>query len=103
MITVNRKTVPEIGEVPSTDDIVLLVCRGFSGEICRVTVESATMIGQALPEIADAIGYHSHDWEKIGMYNLTRDFEYDMRDRFDETRTESGDLVVMADGAACHK
>ncbi len=90
-------------ETRGVEEMTLFVCKGFSGEISRVTVNSSLMIGQAMPDIADAIGYVSHDWEKIGMYNLTRDFEYDMRDQFFETRTESGDLIVMADGAACHK
>ena len=84
-------------------DLILMVCKGFSGEISRVELSTDLMVGQAVPIIADEIGYVSHDWEKIGIYNLSRDFEYDMRDRFSETRTESGDLVIMADGAGCHK
>lgn len=83
--------------------LTLYICKGFSGEISRITVLPEQMIQQALPDIADQIGYFSNDWEKIGLYNLTRDFEYDMLQRFDETRTESGDMVIMADGAACHK
>jgi hypothetical protein len=85
------------------DELTLFVCKGFSGEISRVTVSPDLFIMQAIPDIADQIGYYSNDWEKIGLYNLTRDFEYDLYERFAQTRTESGDMVVMADGAACHK
>lgn len=86
-----------------TDEMVLYVCKGFSGEISRVVVDRSRSIEETIPDIADQIGYFTTDWEKIGMYNLTRDFEYDLSERFTATRTESGDMVVMADGAACHK
>lgn len=92
-----------MSDTSGSAELSLFICKGFSGEISRVSVDRNLMVGQAMPEIADSIGYVSHDWEKIGMYNLTRDFEYDMRDTFLETKTESGDLIVMADGAACHK
>lgn len=84
-------------------ELTLFVCKGFSGEISRVTLNPDQFVLQAIPDIADQIGYYSHDWEKIGLYNLTRDFEYDLYESFAQTRTESGDMVVMADGAACHK
>ncbi len=89
--------------VDATSTISLLVCKGFSGEIVRASVELDAMVGEALPLIADQIGYFSPDWERIGLYNLTLDYEYRMDDRFGECRTQDGDLVIMADGAACHK
>lgn len=84
-------------------EIVLLVCKAFSGEIVRASVRSDRTIDQLIPEIADQIGYFSPNWEKIGLYNLTRDFEYSPDQVLAETRTRSGDLVIMADGAGCHK
>lgn len=84
-------------------ELTLFICKGFSGEITRVTLSPDQFVLQAIPDIADQIGYYSNDWEKIGLYNLTRDFEYDLYESFAGTRTESGDMVVMADGAACHK
>lgn len=83
--------------------IYLLVCKSFSGEIVRAEVSLGDTVEQALPAIADQIGYYSPDWEKIGLYNMTRDFEYTMDDRFIDSGTENGDLVFMADGTACHK
>ena len=90
-------------EIPETEEIALFICKGFSGEICRVSLNPTLMLEEAIPVIADTISYYSPDWEKIGLYNLTRDFEYQSGMRFSETRTVSGDLVMMADGAACHK
>ena len=94
--------VPLISEDES-ELLILFICKAFSGEIVRARVRPEMTIEEAIPEIADQIGYSSPDWEKIGMYNLTHDFEYDPLKSFAETRTMSGDLVIMADGAACHK
>lgn len=84
-------------------ELVLMVCKGFTGEIVRAVVTAGDTVVRALPLIADQIGYDSPDWENIGLYNLTQDFEYQFTDRFSECGTRSGDLVVMADGQACHK
>ncbi len=84
-------------------EITLLVCKAFTGQIVRARVSLYDTVDQAIPVIADQIEYNSPDWEKIGLYNLTRDFEYDMNRRFIDQGTEDGDLVIMADGAACHK
>jgi hypothetical protein len=89
--------------VQASGELVLMVCKGFTGEIVRAVVSAEDTVVRALPLIADQIGYQSPDWEKIGLYNLTRDFEYHFTDRFCDCGTESGDLVVMADGQACHK
>lgn len=99
--TLNPRPVPQ--ETPTTEELVLYICKGFSGEIARVVVNSGLTLEEAIPEIADRINYFSPDWEKIGLYNLTRDFEYQEGIRLEETRTMNGDLVMMADGAACHK
>lgn len=90
-------------ELSGGDTLVLMVCKAFTGEIVRAVVRADQRIEQAIPEIADQIGYFTPDWEKIGLYNLTRDFEYDLDQVLSETRTQSGDLVIMADGAGCHK
>lgn len=83
--------------------LILMVCKAFSGEIVRAVVRADQTVEQAIPEIADQIGYSTPDWEKIGLYNLTRDFEYEPDQMLSRTRTQSGDLVIMADGAGCHK
>lgn len=83
--------------------LVLFICKSFTGEIVRVSVRADRSPVEAIPDIADQIEYSTPDWEKIGMYNLTRDFEYDLDVPFSDTRTQSGDLVIMADGAGCHK
>lgn len=83
--------------------IHLMICKGFSGEIVRAEVSPYDTVTQALPVIADQIGYYSPDWEKIGLYNLTRDFEYGMEERFIDAGTRPGDLLIMADGQGCHK
>lgn len=83
--------------------ITLMVCKAFSGEIYRVEISPYDTITQALPGIADQIQYYSPDWERIGLYNLTQDFEYLADDRFIDRGTRDGDLVVIADGAAAHR
>ena len=89
--------------VRRSEEFELYICKGFSGEIVRAFVSSELTLEEAIPTIADQIGYFSPDWEKIGLYNLTHDFEYKSGERFSDTRTEHGDLIMMADGAACHK
>lgn len=83
--------------------IDVLVCKGFSGEIVRVRIVLDDMVVVALPSIADQIAYYTPDYEKIGLYNMTRDFEYRMEERFSDRGTRAGDLLIMADGEACHK
>ena len=83
--------------------IPVMICKGFSGEIIRATIATHDVVAEALPEIADQIQYYSPDFEKIGLYNLTQDFEYRMAERFCDHGTHAGDLIVMADGGACHK
>jgi hypothetical protein len=87
----------------SSETLVLMVCKGFTGEIVRAVIPANDTVVQALPTIADQIGYSTPDWEKIGLYNLTQDFEYYFTDRFADCGTRNGDLLVMADGQACHK
>lgn len=86
-----------------SEKIEVFVCKGFSGEIVRASVAPEEVVGVALPSIADQIGYYTADYDKIGLYNMTRDFEYLMTDSFADRRTQSGDLLFMADGQACHK
>ena len=85
------------------ETIEVMVCKGFSGEIVRARVSLQDTVERALPMIADQIGYYSPDYEKIGLYNMTHDFEYHMTDRFCDRDTCAGDLLFMADGQACHK
>ncbi len=87
----------------TSETFVLFVCKAFTGEIVRATVQSEMPVVAAIPHIADQIGYSTPDWEKIGLYNMTHDFEYDLEKSFAQTRTSNGDLVIMADGAGCHK
>ncbi|HVK37305.1 MAG TPA: hypothetical protein VNA88_02140 [Candidatus Kapabacteria bacterium] len=85
------------------ETITLMVCKAFSGEIHRVVISPYDTITQALPVIADQIAYFSPDWERIGLYNLSQDFEYLADDRFVDRGTRDGDLIVIADGAAAHR
>jgi hypothetical protein len=86
-----------------SETIRIMVCKAFSGEIHSVVISPYDTITQALPQIADQIEYYSPDWERIGLYNLSQDFEYLADDRFIDRGTRDGDLVVIADGAAAHK
>lgn len=99
MILDMQRTTPE-SEQERT--IYVMVCKAFSGEIVRVSINLYDTIERALPLIADQALYYSPDWERIGLYNMTRDFEYRMDDRFVDRGTEEGDLLFMADGSAAH-
>ncbi len=92
---------PETGG--AEERIHVMICKGFSGQIVRAEISLGDTVAQALPLIADQIDYYSPDWEKIGLYNLTRDYEYLMDERFVDAGTRAGDLLIIADGQACHK
>ncbi len=102
MPAVDAQVADVAGREP-TATIEVFVCKGFSGEIVRATIAVDDTVERALPLIADQIHYYSPDYEKIGLYNMTRDFEYLATDRFIDRGTREGDLLFMADGAACHK
>lgn len=85
------------------ETIEVMVCKGFSGEIVVARIALDDTVETALPLIADQIGYYSADYEKIGLYNMTGDYEYLMADSFRQRDTHAGDLLFMADGQACHK
>src|SRR5687767_4397327 len=92
-----RVHAPAAGEPVPTDDagrLSIMVCKAFSGEIYRVNVSMYETVNEALPVIADTIAYYSPDWERIGLYNLSQDFEYLADDRFIDRGTRDGDLVV---------
>lgn len=99
----NENSVDHIIVEPDVEIIEVMVCKGFSGEIVRARISLDDRVEEALPQIADQIKYYTPDYEKIGLYNLTRDFEYRMSDCFRERGTVTGDLLFMADGQACHK
>ncbi|MBC8145902.1 MAG: hypothetical protein H7X80_09980 [bacterium] len=90
-------------DADATNRLSLMICKAFSGEIFRINVSMYETVNEALPIIADTIAYYSPDWERIGLYNLSQDFEYLADDRFIDRGTREGDLVVIADGAAAHK
>src|SRR5690606_5404289 len=98
----------DVGELDLTpyeecSTMFLMVCKGFTGQIIRVQVSAFDTVEESLPLIADQLDYYSPDFEKIGLYNMTRDFEYLMHETFIETGTREGDRLFMADGQACHK
>lgn len=81
----------------------VLVCKGFTGQIFRVQISAFDTVEESLPLLAEQVSYPFPDFDKIGLYNMTRDFEYHSHETFIETGTQEGDLLFMADGAACHK
>ena len=91
-----QQSMTESTVLDQVEELVIYVCNGFSGVISRAVVRPELSIIELIPEIADQIGYSSPDWEKIGLYNLTRDFEYDIDDIMVSTATVQGDLIIMA-------
>jgi hypothetical protein len=81
----------------------IFVCRGYSGQIFRLNINENESLEQIIPVIAAGIGFYSSNEERIGLYNLTRDWEYFPRDTLASRGTKAGDLLILADGGACHK
>lgn len=101
----NRPRLAEIDATPFDEcsTMHVLVCKGFTGQIFRVQVSAFDTVEESLPLLAEQVSYPFPDFDNIGLYNMTRDFEYQLHETFIETGTQEGDLLFMADGAACHK
>ena len=81
----------------------VLVCKGYSGQIYRVNVNEHLPVNDVIPVIAASLGFYTSNEERVGMYNLTRDWEYLPQDSLLSRGTNSGDLIILADGGGCHK
>lgn len=96
----------ELREVPDEylDKVIyIMVCKGSTGEVVRAEISLSDTAQQGIYSIADQIDYQTQDPDKIGLFNMTKDYEYKMDERFFERKTEDGDLLFMIDGGACHK
>ena len=56
-----------------------------------------------IPIIAEGIGFYTSNQDRIGMYNLSKDWEYLPQDSLISRGTQQGDLIILADGGTCHK
>lgn len=81
----------------------VFVCKGYSGQIYRVNVNEHLPVNDVIPVIAASLGFYTSNEERVGMYNLTRDWEYLPQDSLLSRGTNSGDLIILADGGGCHK
>ncbi len=81
----------------------VFVCKGFSGQIYRVKIDPEQPVGRQLPQILEQMQFVVPDLERLGIYNLTQDFEYVREKSFTEQRTCECDLLLIADGSVCHK
>ncbi|GAB1430465.1 hypothetical protein MASR2M18_12980 [Ignavibacteria bacterium] len=84
-----------------TTDIFL--CRGFSGQIFRLSVNPHQTVEQLTAVLAPAVGLYAVEYERLGLYNLTRDIEYKTDEIIAERGLSNGDLLILADGGSCHK
>ena len=81
----------------------IFVCKGYSGQIYRVNVNEHMIIEEIIPFISESLVFYSSNEYRIGMYNLTRDWEYFPQDTLLSRGTTAGDLIILADGGGCHK
>lgn len=81
----------------------VFLCRGFSGQIYRINVSDEAPMHMLMPVMANAVGLYTRHEERLGVYNLTRDVGYGDNDTLSSRKTEDGDLLIIADGGACHK
>ncbi len=81
----------------------IFVCRGYSGNIHRITVNEYLPLVELLPVLARSIGYYSSNEENLGLYNMSKDFEYLVEQSLSSSKTDNGDLLLLADGAGCYK
>ncbi len=84
-------------------DMEVFVCKGYSGQIFRVNVNEHLPVNDVIPVIAASLGFYTSNEDRVGMYNLTRDWEYLPHDSLLSRGTHSGDLIILADGGGCHK
>jgi hypothetical protein len=81
----------------------VFLCRGFSGQIYRINVSDEAPMHMLMPVMANAVGLYTRHEERLGVYNLTRDIGYGDNDTLSSRKTQEGDLLIIADGGACHK
>lgn len=81
----------------------VFLCRGFSGQIYRVNVSNEAPMHLLMPVMANAVGLYTRHEDRLGVYNLTRDVGYGDNDTLAARGTQEGDLLIIADGGACHK
>ncbi len=82
--------------------IEVFVCRGFSGQILRLSLPAQTPMEHLLRELLPQLQLPA-DPETVGVYNLTQDFEYLPTDTLAQRRTRPGDLVLVAPGGTCQR
>jgi hypothetical protein len=82
--------------------IEVFVCRGFSGEIVRLSLPAHLPVGQLLEHLRRQLQMWS-DPEMVGLYNLTQDFEYLPEDTLARRGTRAGDLLLFAAGGGCRR
>jgi len=105
VICISRQSSKEIIILLQTRELnmEIFVCKGYSGQIYRVNVNEHLIIEEIIPVISESLGFYSSNEDRIGMYNLTRDWEYFPQDTLLSRGTTSGDLIILADGGGCHK
>ena len=81
----------------------IFVCRGYSGQIFRLNVNEHLVLNDAIAVISKSIGFITSDPDTLGMYNLSKDWEYLPHDTLLSRGTDPGDLIIIANGGACHK
>lgn len=54
----------------------IFICRGYSGQIYRMNVNEHLLLNDIIPIIAEGIGFYTSNQDRIGMYNLSKDWEY---------------------------
>ncbi|MFZ4567970.1 MAG: hypothetical protein ACOYND_02940 [Bacteroidota bacterium] len=81
----------------------IFICRGYSGQIYRMNVNEHLLLNDIIPIIAEGIGFYTSNQDRIGMYNLSKDWEYLPQDSLISRGTQQGDLIILADGGTCHK
>lgn len=81
----------------------IFICRGYSGQIYRMNVNEHLLLNDIIPIIAEGIGFYTANQDRIGMYNLSKDWEYLPQDSLISRGTQQGDLIILADGGSCHK
>ena len=73
------------------------------GQIYRMNVNEHLLLNDIIPIIAEGIGFYTSNQDRIGMYNLSIDWEYLPQDSLISRGTQQGDLIILADGGTCHK
>jgi len=79
--------------------VEVFIVRAFSGQIVRMPLPQDVPVSELLGEIAQRLEL-PYPVQQLGLYNLTRDFEYIRTETLRQRGVGAGDLLLIAPGSS---